>query len=195
MGLSVNTLKDELDKLVDENNPSFTGWPANIGIAATNFANAYTTYAMTAQDRSTDIVLTYNTAGFAAAIATLVIGDSYLTASQAFEQAFIAFWTGATFAIGIPPISAPPCLNVGGTTIFSTELASVVTTITPGVLQPLLFTEFQKIENSDMSGKTLRIAQAFHTATTTAIAVTITGLDTTPPPAGPLPIINICTIN
>jgi len=188
----------------DPNNPSFVGHPANVSDAATNFANAYDTYALDAVDYSGDAVAVVNKAGFESTLAASLPpgnpGGTPLAASAAFDNAFISYWTGATFAIGIIPPPAGICPNVGGNSIFSVELSSVVSAITPSILGNLLSTVWNSLpptgskETEDPSIAASAIASALHTATTTAISVLISGLDTTPIPAGPLPITNTCTV-
>ena len=194
MALSQPTLKQELLKIFDKDNPAFVGFPATVIDAATNFGNAYNTYALTAQDASGDILATANlplfTSTLAAALPPDPVAGTPTIAAQAFAAAFTAYWTGAIFAIGIPPP-----FGIGGLGIFSVELSSLVTI----VLSPLLATPLELIftvpptaaQTADAQADS--IATAFHTATTTGVTVVITGLDTTPPPpvgVGPLPIIN-----
>jgi hypothetical protein len=58
-------------------------------------------------------------------------------------------------------------------------------------LKALLEIEFAILQE-DGSAKATALANAFHTATTSAVMVLITGLDTSVPT--PLPITNTCTI-
>jgi hypothetical protein len=191
--LSAATLKNNLLNMFDPGSAGFLGWPATLNQGITNLANAYQAYAATAWDASNDLVATVNIAGFKAALAALVPGSTIAQAAQAFDNAFVAYWTGAVFAIGIVPTPASPCPSVGGTTLWSIEISSVVSVVTPNILKNLLLAEFAVL-SADANAKATAIANAFHSATTTAVTVLITGLDTTPPPAGPLPITNTCTI-
>ena len=196
MALSQATLKSEILKVIDEDNIGFVGWPTTPVEVADNWGNAYNTYALSAEDISTDSLAVANLSGFKSALTLLMPFDpvpgTALLAATAFESAFIAYWTAATFAIAvIPPPQAPVPPNNG---IWAPpETSSIVTAVTPAVLYPLLLAEFA-LNESDADIKADALATAFHTATTTAIFTTIIGFDTTVPPAGPYPIINISTI-
>jgi hypothetical protein len=193
--LDVNKLKTELDKVFLESNSLFVGWPSNISQAAHNIAEAYKTYAIDAFDVSLDTLVSYNQPGFENSLLTLNNNSTYLDAATAFDLAFTTFWTGAIFSIGLLTVGTPACINIGGTGIFATEISSTVISIIPDILKNLLLPEFSAVDKNDMIDKTLKIAQCFHTATTSAVVVLITGLDTTPGPGGPLPITNTCTIS
>ncbi len=198
MALSLTTLANELLKLFDVNSTSFVGWPTTVAQVATNWANAYDTYAKQAVDASGDSVAIANAASFKstlqANLPTYATGTAAL-AAQAFDLAFISYWTGATFVLGKLPTSGSPCLNLGGTTIFSAEISSAVSVVTPGELSAALLTRFTDKAVYTAQQKANSIAQALHIATTTAVTVLITGIDTTPPPAGPIPILNTCGIS
>lgn len=191
MALNQALLKSELLKLFDETDPGFAGWPTTIVQAATNFANAYDKYAIQAQDASGEPPLSVNKAGFETALMSIPVPEVGTAAVSAniFDQAFLAYWTGGSFTFGIPPPT-----GVGGTGIFSVELSSVVLSVTPSVLGNLLLPIFSTY-SAFAEPQADAIASAFHTATTTAVVVIITGLDTTPPPTGPLPITNTGTIS
>lgn len=192
--LSVSTLETQLRNLLDGSVATFAGYPATKADAITNWGNAYNTYALSAQDVSGDPVVTTNLAGFTSALTSgLVDVGTVTTAADAFEAAFVAYWTGGTFATAIPGVGTATCPNVGGNLVFSAEVTSLVSAVTPNILKNLLLTEFA-ILSSDAATKAASLASAFHTATTTAVFVTIAGTDTTPPPTGPLPVTNTCTI-
>lgn len=197
MALVSANLASEFAKMMDPNNPAFISHPATKLDAATNFGNAYNTYALAAQDASTDLVVTTNLAGFIATLAAQLPDSTAGTAAlaaAAFDAAFVQYWTGAVFAVGIPPTGIGACPNAGGTLIFSAEVSSVVVTVSAGVLQNLLLPIFSTTGSADGNAQAILIADAFHSATTSAVIVLITGLDTTPAPAGPLPITNTCGI-
>jgi len=199
MTLVASTLEAELLKLFDSSNPSFSGYPATKDLACSNWGDAYDLYAGAATDVSGDAVVVKNKALFISTLQAQLPSDpstgTAVAASNAFDAAFIAYWTGASFAIGIPPTPAAVCPSVGGNTIFGVEATSLVSVVTPSVLANLLLPIFTDVSTaSTAQDKAQQIASAFHTATTTAVIVLITGLDTTPPPAGPLPITNTCTI-
>lgn len=212
MSLDINILKDEILKIIDKDNPNFVGYSDDYTVTATNWANAYDTYARNAEDISGDVLVTANKPGFIAALAAgLATSVTPASAAAAYEAAFVIYWTAATFSIGIPPVVDPesPCPNVGGNLIFGVEISSIAAPI-PAVLGTLLTTiwntpppvgtspdldpnpDIYTLNNDYIADK---LAQAFHTATTTAVIVTISGTDTTPPTAGPLPIVNICTVS
>lgn len=192
MSLNQAKLKTEIMKLIDEETPGFIGFPTDLVTACQNWGNAYNIYALDAVDISGDKLLTSNLVGFQNALAANLpvaeAGTSILAAS-AFDLAFISYWTAAVFSIGMIPLG-----GIGGTGIFSVEISSVVSAITPNVLNNLLLPIFN-LNSEDTDAKADSLATAFHTATTTAIFCLISGLDTSPPPGGPLPIINISTIN
>lgn len=193
MALASATLKTEILKLVDPNDVAFVGHPADVAGAAANWATAYDNYALNAVDFSGDAVSIVNKALFQSTLASqLASSTTAATAAAAFGAAWLAYWTGAVFSVGTPPVSAPPCLNVGGTLIFSVEATSVVAPAPiPAGLITLLTTEFG-VKTEDPDAKATALANAFHTATTTAIFVLISGSDTTLPV--PVPITNTCTV-
>ena len=188
MALVKAKLKEEILKMINPDHASFVGYPADVATAAANWKTAYDTYALDAADVSGDSVSLVNAALFESTlIAQLPPGDpggTAAAAAAAYDLAFVQYWTGGVFAIGIPPPS-----GIGGNGIFGVELSSVVSVVAPSVLQGLLVAVFGNA-TMDIDAKASELADAFHTATTTAITVLITGLDTTPPPAGPLPITN-----
>lgn len=193
MALLQATLKTRLLRLMNSESPAFVSYPTTLAQTAENWATAYDIYAQNAVDISDDALTTASKAGFKnALIASLPEGaGTAALAATAFENAFVAYWTGAVFSIG----KLPPG-GVGGNGIFGLEISSVVTTITPNVLYNLLLAEFNKeIFETNMDTKSDTLATLFHTATTTAIIVTISGTDTTPPPSGPIPIVNVSPIH
>lgn len=201
MTLSKSKLESEFSKVIDENDPNFVGWPSTILAGINNFATAYENYAKDAVDYSEDALLTYNKAGFIGALTGLNINSTYVDAATAMENAFKAFWTKATFAVlklippPLPPPAPPPeCPNVGGLLLFSKENTSIIFATDVGnILYTTLLPELQKVEASDMTNKIARLADIWHTATTTTIICLISGLDTTAP--SPLPITNLCHIH
>lgn len=199
MTLVVSTLESELLKLFDANNVNFSGYPSTAAAACSNWGNAYDIYAKAATDVSTDPVAIANKALFVSTLQAQMPADpttgTPVAAANAFDAAFVAYWTAATFAIGVPPTPAAVCPSIGGNTIFAVEATSIVSVVTPAVLANLLLPIFSDVATTGTAQtKAQQIAAAFHTATTTAVMVLITGIDTTPPPAGPLPITNLCTI-
>lgn len=194
MALSQPTLKAEFLKLMDQDDPNFVGWPATQLQGVHNWCNAYNAYAMHATDVSGDTVFTTNLAGMISTLAANMPDPATGTpaaGAAAFDLAFIAYWAGAIFSVGILPVIPLVCPNLGGTTIFSVETTSVVVTVAPDTLKNLLAPELLILSN-DADVKADAFATIFHTATTTAVTALITGLDTTAPV--PLPITNTCTI-
>ena len=193
MTLNVATLVTELRKFGDEKFSGFTGFPTTKAAAKTAWTNAYDNYAFTATDISGDIVISKNTAGFNSSLSFDTAGTAASSASD-FDSAFISYWTGATFAVGIIPPPTGLCPNIGGTGIFGVETTSVVYAVTANVLKAKLLAVLGA-PASNAQAQIELIAQAFHEATTEAVTVLITGTDTTPTPSGPLPITNTCGIS
>ena len=164
--------------------------------AENKWARAYHGYAGEAEDVSGDTIVTANMAGFRGALTLFSAGATAALTARRFESAFVSYWTGGVFGIGKLILSPPGgCPNVGGNGTWGSEVTSVVMTVVPNVLFSLLFREFQLVRSSDTAAsKASAIARAFHRATTTAVKVLITGVDTTPAPTGPLPITNTCAI-
>lgn len=195
MALNQTTLENNIRALIDPTYDGFIGYPSTKAAGIANWANAYDGYALSAVDLSGDSVVTTNKAGFISELTTYMpdpLTGSPEDAAEAFEKAFTAYWTAATFAVGIPPTPTGPCPNIGGNLIFGIETSSVVSSITPNVLKNLLIVEFG-IFSADGAQKAADIASCLHTTTTTAVFVTITGTDTTTPT--PLPITNTCVIH
>ena len=163
--------------------------------AAMEWTRIYDAYARDAVDASQDKVQVVNKPGFFAQLQFNASSGSPPSFASMLDKAFVAYWTGAVFAFGIPPTPAAPCPSIGGNTIFSQELTSLVIAVAPGVLMAQLLPIFSSVtEQENARSQSQKIANAFHTATTTAVTVLIAGLDTTPPPGGPQPITNTCTI-
>lgn len=162
---------------------------------ATAWGDAYDEYARDATDASMDRVAAANKPGFVSAMASFTNQGTPPTMAQILDTAFVAYWTGGVFAVGVPPTPAAACPSIGGNTIFGVELTSTVIAAAPGVLQANLLPIFSNVtKEQSIRDQAQKIADAFHAATTSAVTVLIAGLDTTPPPAGPLPIMNTCTI-
>lgn len=158
------------------------------------WTDAYDRYAREAEDVSGERPTTVNAVGFRRAL-NFRVSRTAAEISRQFEQGFVTYWTGAVFQVGVIPPPTPPCPNVGGTTIFASETSSVVAWITPRIMFAQLLSEFSVTQRGDtIQARANSIAAAMHRATTSAVLVLITGLDTTPMPGGPLPITNTCTI-
>jgi len=156
------------------------------------WASAYHSYASDVTDVSGDRATNLSRAKFQRILRFRSSGQARNFARQ-LDQAFVTYWTGTVFAVGIPPSPAAQCPSAGGSGIFSSEISAVVVSVAPQVLSRLLIPALAATTASNDEAVS-KIAQAFHTATTTAVRVLITGLDTTPSPAGPLPITNLCTL-
>jgi len=160
MTLVAATLESELLKLFDSSSASFAGYPATTAAAANNWANAYDAYAKAATDSTLDSLATANKAGFASTLVSQLPADpaagSYVTAANAFDAAFVTYWTGAIFTFVAP------------------EISSLVTAIIPSTLANLLLPIFADVSSVGTAQvKAQQMAAAFHTATTTAVTVTI----------------------
>ncbi len=186
--LNSSALKDAIVALGDPEGGSFN--PSNPAAA---WATIYDDYASNGEDVSGDAMAGGNKPLFEAAL-TLANTGSAAQAATEFDNAFVAYWTGVAFGIATPPTPLAPCPSVGGTTLWASELTSAVVAVAPGVLSALLLSIFTDNTSDDLDAKAQQIADAFHSATTSAVSVLIAGLDTTPPPAGPLPITNSCTV-
>jgi len=155
--------------------------------AAAEWTAAYDSYARAGTDASLDPVLSVKPPAFRAALKFVNRSGTPLTAALEFERAFIGYWTGGLFAVGLPPTpavippSAPPVA-------WQNEIVSVVIAAVPG-LASLLVPIFTDNANQDLNSRARQFANAFHTATTTMVTVQISGL-TVPMPT-PLPIIHI----
>jgi hypothetical protein len=197
MALSVATLTAELRKIMD---PAYEGfsYPTSRAAAISRWTSAYDTYAQEAVDASGDEVSAANAAGFSAAITSGWIDAwTYEEAASAFRDAFIAYWTGATFAVGslIGGTGTVGCQNQGtGNRIFGVEYTSVVSNVNDAALYAALLNELS-ILRVDGAVKAQAIAEIFHAATISGVLVQISGLDTTPPPINPQPVTNVCVIS
>jgi hypothetical protein len=190
MALSVDTLKAELAKFLDPNDPAFAGLPTSLNFAAAKWANAYQAYASAAKDASGDAVATAFASKFEDAIKNLGQPQTPAQAAAIFGTAFTDYWAGATFSTGTLPAS-----GVGGTGIFASEVTSAVTVVNAVGLIAALTTEFAN-NSATASTKIAALAAKLHAATTTGVTVLISGLDTTPlGSGGPLPITNTGAIS
>jgi hypothetical protein len=189
VSLVASILEIKLRELVDPDFGGFLGFPPDVDAAGDAWADAYDAYAINALDVSGDALVSANKAGFAGVLKSgLGPGVPAAAAATIFDNAFVAYWTGAIFAIGAPPPGTPPCPNSPASPMVS-EVSSVVLMVTAGLLAGLLATEFGLI-GDDGAAKAAALAGHFHTATTTAVLVLITGVDATP-----APVTNLCTIS
>lgn len=204
MAFDKATMISEMKKFMSKDDPSFVAFPTDVNDFASKMSAAYDLAGGASTDTSGDAVATKNPTGFETALQSLPAGDPGGTAAGAasvFGSAFSSYWTGGTFAVGMLPTGAVPCTggapacpNVGGNTIFGVEQTSAITAVVPAPLIAALTTEFGVLDDSDADAKISAIADDLEAAVQADITVLITGLDTTPPMAGPLPITNTCCV-
>lgn len=190
MSLNQSLLETKLRELIDPDYGGFLGFPPDVDAAGNAWADAYDTYAAGAIDVSGDPVVTVNKASFASIFKAGFSSPSGSAsgAAQTFEDAFVGFWTGGVFAVGVPPPGVAPCPNSPPTPMV-TEASSVVSMITTGVLKGLLETEFASLGDNG-AAKAAALANWFHAATTSAVLVLISGVD-----AIGNPVTNLCPIS
>lgn len=200
MSLSKDTLETEIRKVIDPAHSEFVGFSADSEAsvrradAAAKWATAFDNYGQSVQNVNSDNFLAPpNKVGFQAAL-SFTAGSAAGTAAE-FGSAWSAYWTGLTFIIGLPgPINGSlECPNIGGNTIFGIIISSAVTAVVPAPLITALTALFG-VASTDPAVKAADFANAFHTASVGNVAVLTAGTDTTPPPAGPLPITNTCRL-
>lgn len=191
MALNVAVLKAGIERILVAAGKG--AGPATPLEAAAAWAGAYDDYARAAMDVSGDALVTANRPGFQSALRFPAKSGTSASAAAEFQSAFIAYWTGAVFAVGIPPATPTvPCPSVPPAPPWAVEVSSVVLSVAPG-LAGLLTPIFSNTSNRPPSAVAAELASAFHSATTTNVLVLITGI-TTPPPPGGLPVTNTCTI-
>ncbi len=198
MGLdsSYSVLVEGLRQICDPTHPNHA-FPASRSEAIQRFTDAIVTaYSYKAEDISGDAVATLNEPGWLLALLS-GLGPSWTAAAaaQGFGNAFAALWTGGAFAVGTPPAPGGECPNVGGTGIFSVENTSVVNSANGASVQADLLNCFNNL-SSDGDAKMNEFATIIHNRSRSAssVSVLISGLDSTPPPGGPIPITNTCRV-
>lgn len=190
MMLSQATLKDALENMMVNQQ----------GIdpvaAAANWADAFDAYGSDVVNINEDgPALPPNKAGFQAALS--FGGTTSAQAAQEFAAAWKAYFTGLTFSPGSPgAINAGPCPNIGGNTIFGVIASSGVTVVNEIPLIAALQAHFDTFSGTDPAAAADALASIFHSHTITLANLTVltAGTDTTPPPAGPLPVTNTCGV-
>lgn len=192
-GVSYDKLLNAILRLID---PDTLGhqYPPTRAAAVVAWTDAYNDYALDAKDVSSDVVQSVNRNGFENELfSNFYYSWTARVTARSFADAFVAYWSQATFAIGtlIPGTGVEGSINEGpGTRIFSVELSSTVQTVTGDNLEDALYSEFVRLD-WDAPDKAARITQCFHDATINDVIVFIDGLDTTPPPLGPLTVTNL----
>lgn len=184
MPLQSALLAQQIARLGNASDPSYPG-AGTLLQAPGRLASAYDVYAKNAVDAGGNPLVAGSVAAMQAALALVfaVPAQSAAAAAQGIGLAHTAYWMGAAFATGAPPTRP----GVGGTGIFSVSLSSVVVAAPAAALVVALTQMFAR-PSSDAQARAQEIAQAWH-ATSLAVMFTTTGLDTTPPPAGPLPVV------
>lgn len=128
---------------------------------------AYTQYALLAQDITLDFPATVNPSGFQSVLQSgLIVGNTYATYAQVLANAVNTFWTGATFSLAFPPPGAV------------SDVSAVVTVPPqPSIISNPLTDELRKnTENAaGYQQAAQNIASALHEGTITTI-VTDTGV-------------------
>lgn len=137
-----------------------------------------------------------NRDGFEAALT--FTGVTAAQQAQEFGAAWSAYWSGLTFAIGAPGAinGSGECPNIGGNLIFGVILSSAITVVNSVPLVEdltehfLTYSSTNRIEAADL------LAGIFHDNTIDPVSISVltTGTDTTPPAAGPLPVMNTCRV-
>lgn len=191
MAFDKSTMVTEMIKFMDKDDGSFVDFPASPADFASKMSAAYDLAGGAVIDESMDAVASKNPAGFESAIAAIPSpsGTAAAAATQ-FGLAQVGYWAGAVFAIGTLPLGTN-CPNVGGNTIFASEISSAVIAALGVSLTAALTTEFGTLGSGS---KVQAIADALESSVQSEITVLITGLDTTPPAAGPLPVTNTCVV-
>ena len=160
--------------------------------AQTRLAQVYHSYAQDAEDVSGESPTNLDQAKFDTPLRLETCRTAQQFA-QRVEDAFVAYWTGTIFPTAVVPPASPPCPNVGGTEEFSLENTSGVTDVTARAMYSAILAVLARNESTAEEGAR-RLADAMDRVTKSAVTVTITGQDTTPPPTGPLYITNTCTV-
>jgi hypothetical protein len=156
------------------------------------WAEAYHGYASSVEDVSGDIATNLDITKFRRELRFRDAG-SVMTFAEQLDRAMVSYWTGVVFGIGSLPPGIPPCPNSGGSGVFGSETSSVVGSVESGkLLRDLL--SVLAVRPGVAQVQAARFARALDRATKTSVRVTIDGLDTTPGPAGPLTIVNVCGV-
>jgi hypothetical protein len=119
MALVKATLKAELLKLYDSNDPAFVGYAADVATAATNLANAYDTYASTAQDPALQLMLApaeaLAKAALISTLSTIPPTGTLVSSLSIMDAAFVAYWMAIAFVV-VPPntVSKVTAVIAGG---------------------------------------------------------------------------------
>ena len=193
MALNPALLEAEILKIIKPDSPNF---PRSIPEAAAAWANAYGIYAKGAMDASKDVLASGNQPGFQGSLKFIAPTGNPATAAAEFGAAFIAFWTGATFVVGTPPLVPAPCPWIPPSVVsWQTEITSTVISAVPGSLVPALTSEFARYESRSPEAKAKSIAGHFHAATISGVLVLITGIGAQPGIPPTVPVTLTCNIS
>ena len=156
MALDKSKLKTELENWMSSTYDNITD-------AANAFADAYEIYALDAIDISGDSPDTLNKAGIVSAFKSLTTSETPATSAIKFEAGLVAYFTGGTFLLTIPP---------AGTIL--PEISAIVTaSIIPPAISATLTTIFTNTSD-DVSTKATQMSDLFDTATK-LVTATCTG--------------------
>lgn len=159
MSLVQTNLKTDLESWLS-NKTSYTSISQSMSV----FIDKYDIYAKNAIDISGDTVNTVFKTNALNILNTITNNDTATSAAQKFENAIVAYWTGASFKLTIPPAG----------TILPEISALVTTNIVAGTLAALLLTVFNSKSSSNTDAtKADDLATALHNSTKTIIVTCI----------------------
>lgn len=167
MALDKSKLQTELENWLNNKNNYLTR-----NDAYTAFADAYETYALDAQDVSGDVVNIYNKPDLISTLEEIPEIGTVEIASQKFEDAINAFWTGALFYKTIAPAG----------TILPETIAITFFPTTSDLIKDGLTTIFEDLSpETTLIQKAQQIATILDTGTKTILTYCV-GTNPSPPP-------------
>lgn len=183
MSLAIAQLTRALSNLGDPQSADYSG-AGTLAEAPQRLAEAYDSYAQSAVDAGQNKLVAGRVSLMEAVLASVfsVPEQTPLAAAQGIAASHVAYWLGAQFAIGLPPAAA----GIGGTGIFSQVISSVVVSAPMADLTAGLARLFAA-PSTQAQLRAFDVATVWHAATV-AVGISMVGIDTTPPPAGPLPV-------
>jgi hypothetical protein len=193
VALNKDLLTDGLRACFDPTYSVFKGYNGDPAVCADRVCDAFGAYAQAAQAVSEGILQTPNLPGMKSSLEQAwAASKSAEDASLGLANALAVFWLGATFQLagaiapGLPGTS-------GGNGLFGVISSVAVTTFAITPMHQALLAEF----GNKYAGpqKSAAIAAVIHDQLPACVVVETLGLDTTPPPSGPLPIENRGTIS
>jgi hypothetical protein len=187
MALLRPRLTQALLNVLGGKSPGFVGFPNSYATAAHNFATAYDSYARLAVDSAGDALVTASSTGFETALAQgLFQSQSPGVCASLFGLAFGQYWTPATFGTLYTPATGD-----GGNGIFLRKTSSKVFGVDTNSLVAALTQEFGRHDLAITDVQKADSLSAILHAAIAQVTVLQVGLDTTPPPSGPVPIVNL----